>query len=89
MLLLFAPNHFVDDGNIGLDDFDYYVADVFTDVDIDRCTVIMVAVHRYCSLYSLEERFLIDAGEDEAGVVERFGTLRGGADADGRERMTY
>lgn len=32
---------------------------------------------------------LVDAREDEAGLVKSFGTLGAGADADGRERMTY
>lgn len=32
---------------------------------------------------------LVDAREDEAGLVKSFGTLGAGADADGWERMSY
>lgn len=49
----------------------------------------MVAVHRDCRLDGLQKRFLVDAGEDETGVVERLGTLGRGADAHGREGVTY
>ena len=45
-LLFFAPDHFVDDGDVRLDDFDYDVADVFTDIHIYGSAVIVVAVHR-------------------------------------------
>lgn len=86
--LFFPPDHFVDDGDVGLDDFDDDVADVFADVDVDRGAVVSVAVHRDGGLDGLQERLLVDAGEDEAGVVKAFGTLGGCADADGREGVT-
>ena len=47
----------------------------------------MIAVHRDCRLDGLQQLFLVDAGEDEACVVERLGTLGRGADAHGREGM--
>lgn len=49
----------------------------------------MVAVHGDGCIHGLQEGPLVDTGEDEAGVVERLGTLGGGADADGREGMAY
>ena len=33
------------------------------------------------------QNYLIDTGDEEAGLVQRFGTFRGRPDADGRERM--
>ena len=37
--------------------------------------------------HGLEEAVLVDAGDEEAGLVEGFRVLRRGADADGGERM--
>lgn len=37
--------------------------------------------------HGLEETVLVDAGDEEAGFVEGFGTFGAGADANGRERM--
>ena len=85
--LLFAPDHFVDDGDVGLDDFDDDVADVFAGVDVDGGAVVVVAVHGDGGLDGLQEALFIDAGQDEAGVVERLGAFGRGADADGREGM--
>lgn len=85
--LFFPPHHFVDDGDIGLDDFDDDVGDVFAGVNVDRSAVVVVVVHGDGGVDSLQKRLFINAGEDEAGVIERLGSLRGGTDADGRERM--
>ena len=87
--LFLSPDHLVDDGDVGLDDFDYDVADVFAGVDVDGGAVVVVAVHGDGGLYGLEEGFLVDTGEDEAGVVEALGALGGGADADGGEGMAH
>lgn len=48
----------------------------------------MVAIHCDGCLDSLKKRFLVDAGEDESGIVERFGSFGRGADADCREGMS-
>lgn len=53
--LKFSPDHFVDNGDVGLDDFYHYVADVFADVDVDGGAVIVVVVHRDGSIYGLEK----------------------------------
>lgn len=84
---VFSPDHFVDDGNVGLDDFDYNVRYVLADVDVDGGAVVVVAVHGYGGVYCLEEALFVDAGEDEPGVVEAFGAFGRGADADGREGL--
>ena len=49
----------------------------------------MVAVHLYRGVYRLEQALPVDSGEDEAGIVEALRALRGGAYADGGERMAY
>ena len=89
IVLFFSPHHLVDDGDIGLDNLDHDIGDVFADVDVDRGAVVVVAVHGNGCLYGLEERFLIDTGEYESGVVEALGALGGGADTDGREGMPH
>lgn len=53
--LRFAPDHFVDDSDVALDDFDYDVRDVFSDVDVDWCAVVVVGVHRDCGVDSLKK----------------------------------
>lgn len=88
-IALFAPDHLVDDGDVRLDDFDDDVADIFADVDIHGGAVVVVAVHRNGGVDCLKQALFINAGEDEAGVVERFGALGGGADADGGKGMTH
>ena len=49
----------------------------------------MVAVHGDGGVDGLEEALFVDSGEDEPGVVEAFGALGGGADADGGEGMAH
>lgn len=85
----FSPDHFVDDCDVGLDDFDDDVADVFADVDIDRGAVIVVTIHGDGGVYGLKKAFLINSGEDEACVVEALRAFGGGADAYCREGMTH
>ena len=89
MILFFTPNHFVDYRHIGLDYLHYNCADILPDIDIHGSAVIMIAVHLYRGLHCLQKRLLVNAGEDETGVVEAFRTLGGGADADSGERMAY
>ena len=40
-------------------------------------------------IYCLQEALGVDAGNDEVAFVKGFGAFCTGADADGRERMTY
>lgn len=85
----FTPHHLIDNGGVGLDDFDYYIADVLAHVDVDGGAVVVVAIHCDGGVYCLKKRLFINPGEDESCVVEALGALGRGADADGRERMTY
>lgn len=86
---LFPPDHLVDDGDVALYQLDHDIAYVLAYVDVYGGAVVVVAVHRYGGVYRLEQALPVDAGEDEAGIVEAFRALRGGAYADGGERMAY
>ena len=86
---LFSPDHLVNDADIGLDDLDDFVRDVFIDVigDGDCAAVFLLTTHLNGCVDRLKQSFRVDAGEDEACLVQCLGTFRGGADADGGERM--
>ena len=53
--LEFAPDHFVDDSDVGLYDFHDFGADVFVNVVGDRESVVTVAAEGYGSVNCLEE----------------------------------
>ena len=70
-----------------MDEFDNDVADIFSDICIDRCTVIAISIHFQCSRYGLEEALFVNACKDESCIVKTLGTFGTCADADCRERM--
>lgn len=82
-----APNHFVDNANVRLDDADHLGGDVFVNVVGDGNAGEAVADEGDGYVYALQEALGVDAGKHEAALVEGFGAFGGGADADGRERM--
>ena len=86
--LPFSPHHLVDDAGVALDDFHDLGRDVFFDVVRHRDAVVAVGVHRDGGVNGLQEGLFVDAGDEEAGLVKRFGAFRAGADADCRERVT-
>lgn len=49
--------------------------------------MLAVTTKLYGCIYGLEERFLVNACNDEVTLVDSFGTLGRGADADGGEGM--
>ena len=51
--------------------------------------MVAIAAEFDCGVNCLEEGFGVDAGDDEVGFVDGFGTLGAGADADCRERVAY
>ena len=51
--------------------------------------MLTIAAKLYGSIYGLEQRLLVDTSDDEVALVDGFGALSAGADADGRERMAY
>lgn len=88
-VLEFAPDHFVDDADVGLDDFHYFGAYVFVYVVGDWDSVLAVAAEFYGSVNCLEERLFIDAGDDEVAFVDGLRALGGGANADGWEWVAH
>lgn len=84
-----SPNHLINHAHVTLDNLHYFRADVFVGVVWNRGAIVAVLDQFYCSFHRLEQSVGVDAGENESGFVERFRTLGGGADADGRERMAY
>ena len=85
--LIFSPHHFVDNSGIALDDYHHFGGYILFYIIRHRNTIIAVFVHFNSSLNSLEQRFLINACDEETCFVQRFWTLRGSADADGWEGM--
>ena len=85
----FPPNHLVNHAHVALDYLHDFRADVFVGVVWNRCAVVAVSDQFYCSFHRLKQSVGVDAGENESSFIERFRTLCGGADADGRERMAY
>ena len=79
-LPLFPPHHLIDNANVALDDLDYFVADIVGVVGYGDA-VIAVSGHADGEIHALQEALLVNAAEDEAGLVEGFGTLGAGADA--------
>lgn len=86
---LLPPHHLVDYPHIALDDLDNLGADIFINIIRHWDAVVAVAAEFDCGVNCLEEGFGVDAGDDEVGFVDGFGTLGAGADADCRERVAY
>lgn len=76
------PHHLIDDSDVALDNLDDFVADVVGVVGHGDA-VVAVAGHADGEVHALQEALLVNAAEDEAGLVEGFGTLCAGADAYG------
>ena len=82
-----APDHFVHHADVGLDDADDFGGYVFVYVVGDRDAGEAVADEGDGNVYALQEALGVDAGQDEATFIERFGALGRCADAHGREGM--
>ena len=84
-ILELSPHHLVDDAGVALDDLHDLGRDVFFDVVGHGDAVVAVGVHRDGGVDGLQEGLFVDAGDEEAGLVKRFGAFRAGADADCRD----
>ena len=87
-ILPFSPHHLVDDSGVALDDLHDLGRDIFFDVVRHGDAVVAVGVHRDGGVDGLQEGLFVDAGDEEACLVKRFGAFRAGANADCRERVT-
>ena len=83
----FPPNHLIHHARVGLDNLDDLGRDVFVYVGWYRDAVVAGGVHGNGGVHGLEEGLFVDAGEDEAGLVQGFRALGRCADAHGRERV--
>ena len=88
-MLKLTPDHFVDDADVGLDDFHYFGTYVFVYVVGDGDSVLTVTAEFYSGVNCLEERLFVDAGDDEVAFVDGFGALCAGANADGWEWVAH
>ena len=88
-VLEFAPDHFVDDADVGLDDFYYFGAYVFVNVVGDGDSVLAVTAKFNGSIYSLEQRLLVDTSNYKVAFVDGLRALGGGANADGGEWVAH
>ena len=88
-MLLFSPDHLIDDANVGLDDLHDLVGNIFICVvrHGNSTAILLLAAHLDSGIDRLKKSFRVNAGEDEAGFVQCFGAFGGGADANGWERM--
>ena len=87
--LEFAPDHFVDDADVGLDDFHYFGTYVFVYVVGDGDSVLAVAAEFYSSVNCLEERLFVDAGDDEVAFVDGLRALCAGTNTDSWEWVAH
>ena len=83
----FSPNHLVHHACIRLDELDDLIGNILVRVIGDRDAEVTVFIHLNSCIDCLEQAFFIDTREDEAGFIERLGSLGGGADADCGERL--
>ena len=72
-----------------MDDFYYFGTYVFVYVVGDGDSVLAVTAEFYGGVNCLEERFFIDAGDDEVAFVDGLRALGGGANADGWEWVAH
>ena len=86
-LKLFSPHHLVHYAHITLNDLHNLCGDIFIRIVRNGGAVVAVFNKFYCRIDGLEKSLGVDAGENEARLVERLGTLGRGADADCREWM--
>ena len=76
MELELPPDHLVNYSNVALDDFHNLRRDVFFDVVGNWDAVVTVLVHGDGGVYGLQQRHLVDAGDEETCLVDGFGAFR-------------
>ena len=85
---LLPPHHLVDDARIALDNLDDLGGNVLVYVVGHGDTVEAVLAKANGGVDCLKQAAAVDAGDDEATLVDGLGTLGAGADADGRDGFT-
>ena len=87
--LRLSPDHFVHHAGVGLDDLDHLGGYVFLHIVRHGNPQIAVPVHLNGGVHRLQKILFVNARQNEAALVQRFGALRGRADAHRRERMSH
>lgn len=88
LILLFSPNHLINNPDIALDDFDDFGGDVFIDIIRNRDAVVAVFTKFDCSVDRLKQGLGIYACDDKVRLINRLRSFGAGTDADCREWMT-
>ena len=88
-LYLLPPHHLIHNPHITLNNLHDLRADILIDIIRYWDAVGAVAAEFHCGVHRLEQALGVNAGDDEVSLVYGLGTLSAGADADGRERMSY
>lgn len=84
-----SPNHLVHNTHIALNNLDHLGRYVLIYIIRYRKTMMPVLAKFNGGIYGLKQGVFVDAGNDEVGFVDGFGTFGAGADADGGEGVTY
>lgn len=85
--LKLTPNHLVDDAHIALHDLYHLGADILVHIVGNGDTMLTVTAEHDGSINGLQQGLLVDTSNDEVTLVDSFGTLGRGADANGGEGM--
>ena len=75
-VLELPPNHLVHHPRVGLDNLDDLSGDVLVSVVRDGNAVVASLVHLHRRIHRLEQGLLVNTGQDEACLVQRFGPFR-------------
>ena len=86
-VLIFSPHHAVYHVGVALYQLHHFRAHAFIHVVRHGQAVVAALGHLHCGVDALQQRVLIDTGQDEAALVQRLGALGGGADAHRREGL--
>ena len=85
----FSPDHLIYDARVALDDLHHLGAHIFIYIVGYGDAMLTIAVEGDRRVDGLQQRVLVDAGDDETGFVDGLGTLGRSANADGWERMSH
>ena len=84
---LLPPHEAIHDAGIALNNPRDLHRHILGGIVGDRCAEVAVLLHLHCQINGLQQLLRVDAGEDEAALVQRFRPLGGGADAHRWERL--
>lgn len=89
LFLLFSPDHLINHTSVALDNLHNLSRYVLIYILRHRQSVFPIKVRLHRCVYSLQQAFFVNACKHKAALIQRFWTLRRGADAHRRERMSH